>query len=83
MREDKWYTMAPVLTHKMGAPRLVKRCVDAIACRGPREGEEGTMIRVLYRPASKVSRAAPSLVRQGDGEGGEQASISLHVMAYE
>jgi hypothetical protein len=41
------------------------------------------MIRVLYRPASKVSRAAPSLVRQGDGEGGEQASISLHVMAYE
>jgi hypothetical protein len=41
------------------------------------------MIRVIYRHASKVSRAAPSLVRQGDGEGGKQASISLHVMAYE
>jgi hypothetical protein len=41
------------------------------------------MIRVLYRHARKVSRAALSLVRQGDGAGGEQAPISLHVMDYD
>ena len=41
------------------------------------------MIRVLYRHARKVSRTASYFVRQGDGEEGKQASISLHVMTYE